>query len=437
MNEFEALYELSVPHSAEAEQSVIGSMLIDPSCITDVLGRTSIEDFYLPINRNVFNVISEMNHTGKKIDPVTVLDQMKKDGTYTDESQGYVLELMQVTPTAANVMKYVEILNNETMKRGLLNLTTEAANKVRNNEKPQNICSYIQGETEKLAESQTRSDLISSLDACTEFYNMLDEMSGSKRKPYVRSGYEQLDAILGGGFVNEGLYIIAARPGCGKTTLGLQIADRAAKSGIPTIFMSLEMSRFQITAKRVAVITGMSSNKITTGEVYDEEFKKIENACSELSDYPLAINRKPSATVDEIGFLARQVKGLGLVVVDYLGLIRNSAGKSLYEKATDTSNNLKRLARTLGVPIICLAQLNREVEGRGGKPRISDLRDSGAIEQDADGILLLHRNMEDIPENDYTPTELICTVGKNRHGKTGEMRFQFFLSSGRIFATRE
>lgn len=150
-------------------------MLIDPSCITDVLGRTSIEDFYLPINRNVFNVISGMNHTGKKIDPVTVLDQMKKDGTYTDESQGYVLELMQVTPTAASIMKYVEILNNETMKRGLLNLTTEAANKVRNNEKPQNICSYIQGETEKLAESQTRSDLISSLDACTEFYNMLDE----------------------------------------------------------------------------------------------------------------------------------------------------------------------------------------------------------------------------------------------------------------------
>ena len=128
---------------------------------------------------------------------------------------------------------------------------------------------------------------------------------------------------------------------------------------------------------------------------------------------------------------------MGLVVVDYLGLIRNSAGKSLYEKATDTSNNLKRLARTLGVPIICLAQLNREVEGRCGKPRISDLRDSGAIEQDADGILLLHRNMEDIPENDYTPTKLICTVGKNRHGKTGEMRFQFFLSSGRIFATRE
>ena len=150
MNEFEALYEQSVPHSAEAEQSVIGSMLIDPYCITDVLGRTSIEDFYLPINRNVFNVISGMNHTGKKIDPVTVLDQMKKDGTYTDESQGYALELMQVTPTAANVMKYVEILNNETMKRGLLNLTTEASNKVRNNEKPQNICSYIQGEAEKL-----------------------------------------------------------------------------------------------------------------------------------------------------------------------------------------------------------------------------------------------------------------------------------------------
>ena len=134
----------------------------------------------------------------------------------------------------------------------------------------------------------------------------------------------------------------------------------------------------------------------------------------------MAINRKPSATVDEIGFLARQVKGLGLVVVDYLGLIRNSAGKSLYEKATDTSNNLKRLARTLGVPIICLAQLNREVEGRGGKPRISDLRDSGAIEQDADIVMFLYR--DDYYNEDSEKRNIAeCIIAKNRHGETGKV----------------
>ena len=434
MNEYDELYELRIPHSHEAEQAVIGSLLIDPACAIDVLSRTNADDFYISKNREMFEAIYAMHQKGKTIDPVTVIDQMKRNGTYTDDTQGYMLELMQVTPTAAHVMKYVEILNRETMKRDVLTVSQNATMQIHDGENPQNVCSYLQGETEKIADKQIKGDLITSLDACNEFFNYLDGMTESK-KPYVKSGYEQLDFILGGGFANEGLYIIAARPGCGKTTLGLQIADKAAKAGTPTLFMSLEMSRNQITAKRIAVATGLNYNSVIMGEVYGDDCKKIAEACAELSDYPLVINRKPSATVDEIGFLAKQVKGLGLVVVDYLGLIRNNNGKSLYEKTTDTSNNLKRLARTLGVPVICLAQLNREVEGRNNsKPRISDLRDSGAIEQDADGILLLHRDMDNIPQNDYDPTELFCTVGKNRHGRTGEMSFSFFLSSGRIHA---
>lgn len=438
MSEFDEWVELRIPHSAEAEQAVIGSILIDPACITDVMCKTRVEDFYLPRNKDVFTAIYEMHSKGKTIDPVTVLDQMKRSGTYTDETQGYLLELMQVTPTAANVMKYVEILNGETMKRQLYEVTDYIKESVQGGMPAQYVCAYVQDKIADIGEARTGSELIDSVTACTEFFNYIDALSDGRRKPYVRSGYSLLDYTLGGGFMNGGLYILAARPGIGKTTIALQIADNIAKSGTPTLFMSLEMPKEQITAKRVAVHSGVNYTKVITGELESSEWKKVTDSCAALGEYPLTINRKPSATVDEIGFLARRVKGLGFIVIDYLGLIRNNNGKSQYEKITDTSNNLKRLSLTLGVPILCLAQLNREVEGRQtNKPRTSDLRDSGAIEQDADGILLLHRDLEDVSDDPSIPTELTCTIGKNRHGRTGEVKFMVFLSSGRIFAAKE
>ena len=201
------------------------------------------------------------------------------------------------------------------------------------------------------------------------------------------------------------------------------------------MFMTLEMSKEQITAKRIAVDAGVPYDNVFNGKLSPEEFSKVTAACSKLSEYPLEINRKPSASVSDIAFFAHQVKGLGLIVIDYLGLIQQERGKSLYEKVTETSNSLKRLARSLNVPILCLAQLNRESEGRlNKKPRVSDLRDSGAIEQDADGILLLYRDMENQPEDGIMPADLGCIVGKNRHGKTGEVPFLFYLPTGRIYS---
>lgn len=433
MNE---LYEqLVTPHNAEAEQAVIGSMLIDPACITDVMCKTCADDFYLEANKNIYETMRQMHFNGKRIDPVMVLDRMKPTAQDRAETQQYLMELMQVTPTAANVMKYVEILNSETMKRQLFGVTDYIKESIQSGMSVQHVCAYAQDKLGVVGEYKTGNELISSSDACHDLYGYLEAMADGKKKPYVKSGYGNMDYMLGGGFMNGGLYILAARPGVGKTTIGLQIADSVAKSGVPTLFMSLEMPKEQITAKRVAAQAGMNYTKIITGNLERDDWQKVSDSCSELGEYPLTINRKPSATVDEIGFLARRVKDLGFIVVDYLGLIRNNNGKSQYEKITDTSNNLKRLALTLGVPILCLAQLNREVEGRQtNKPRTSDLRDSGAIEQDADGILLLHRDMERAIEDDNIPAELTCNIGKNRHGRTGEVRFVFYLSTGRIFA---
>ena len=238
---------------------------------------------------------------------------------------------------------------------------------------------------------------------------------------------------MGGGFVPGSLNILAARPGCGKSTTALQIADKAAVSGIPTMFVSLEMEVEQLTAKRIAVESGISSNMLLLHQLSDEEYKKVEAATDVLRKRPLVISDRRSMSIGDVGVAVRQVKGCGLVVLDYMGLLRYEQGRTLYESVTRTSNELKRLARALKIPILCLCQLNREVESRkGAPPRLSDLRDSGAIEQDADSVLLLHQL-----EGDRLST-LICNVAKNRHGPAGaDVEFAWDKRTGRLYPTKQ
>lgn len=413
------------------ESAVLGSILIDPVPVLPLVrARITAEDFTLASYGDVFKAVCRLSDEGKAIDPITVIEQSKV-------SAELIVELMNSTPTAANVNVYIDGMVGEIMKRGLASVSDDITDKLNDGISAQDICVYIQDTTARIAEAHTTSELVTSIEACSDFYDYLSTTADGK-KNYVSTGYMDLDRTLGGGFMNEGFYILAARPGCGKTTISLQMADKVARAGKPTLFMSLEMSKRQITAKRIAIDAGVNYTRVLTGNVEAKEIQKISESCARLSEYPLTINRKPSASVEDISFLAHQVKNLEFIVIDYLGLIRSNYGRSLYEKTTDISSKLKGLSRQLGVPILCLAQLNREVENRqGGKPRISDLRDSGAIEQDADGILLLSRQMDEVLEGDSAATALTCTVGKNRHGRTGEVEFQFFPSSGRIYAVKE
>lgn len=412
----------------DPESGVIGSLILDPVPILPIIrAKLTAEDFSLSINKDIFIAACKLSDEAKVLDVITIRNEAKT-------STEYITELMTSTPTAAHIEAYINGLIKASMKRRLMNLSDDILTKLDENENPQDVCVYLQEESTKIAESQSTNDLISSVDACTEFYNYLNDISGTGKLPFVSTGYSLLDYILGGGLFEEGLYYVGARPGCGKTTLAIQIAEKVAKTDKAVMFMSLEMSKTQITAKRVAIDTGINYTKVLKCDLNDEEYRKVSESCAKLSKNPFVINRKPGASVDDIAFLAHQVKNLGLIVIDYLQLIRHKPGTKLYERVTDTSNRLKELSRSLGVPILCLAQLNREVEGRNNnKPRASDFRDSGAIEQDADGILLLHRDMDNLPNDDITPVELTCTVGKNRHGKMGELRFNFYLSSGRMY----
>ena len=255
-------------------------------------------------------------------------------------------------------------------------------------------------------------------------------------RAFVETGISDLDRILGGGLIREGLYILAARPGCGKTTLAAALADRMLERGRRVLFVSLEMSRKQLMARRVAADAGrVTAAQILRGELSEEERRAVGESLVKLAKRPLFFNRRTSLNTSEIQFLAKQNRA-DVVIIDYLGLMRHEAGKSLYERVTGTSNQLKRMARGLETPVLCLAQLNREVEGRQNQePRLSDLRDSGAIEQDADGVLLIHRPaIEDADE--YGPTPMEVTVAKNRHGRTGKIELNWYMRSGRILEVR-
>ena len=247
-----------------------------------------------------------------------------------------------------------------------------------------------------------------------------------------------LDKLLGGGMINSGLYLLAARPGMGKTTLALNIADRVAQAD-PVLFVSLEMDDEQLTAKRISRETGISSERLLMQPLNDQEYAQVAAATQKLSTLSFYTNKAPAVTVDDISALARSIGGLRLIVVDYFGKIApppDFRRSGRVEYTTENSGALKDLARSLKVPVLALCQLNREVEARQDKrPQLSDLRDTGALEQDADGVIFLYR--EDYYAAPGTidpniPSMMEVNLAKNRHGFVGKCEMAFSLASSRI-----
>ena len=409
------------------ENGVIGSLLIDPLPVLPIIRRKlSAGDFCDKNNRLIFQAACSLADEGKAVDVLTILEAAELN----EEGGRYAAELMQLTPTAANVETYIEGVLKRAQKDRLRQLCDELAELLLlPGSSTDALCTFMQRGLGDISESNTPSNSVGG-EALENYYSLLRDIDLGLVAPFIKSGYSELDEILGG-FAREGLYILAARPGMGKTTLGLQIADRVAKRGLSTLFVSLEMSQEQISAKRVAVLSGLPYRKLACAALDAGEYEKVCRACDILSKRPLRLNKKRSCTLEDIELTARQIPELAFLVIDYLGLIQNSRGSSLYEKMSDTSGGLKRLAMSLGIPILCLAQLNREVENRcGNEPKLSDLRDSGAIEQDADGVILLLGLTE--KEKLSGCGDIDCIVAKNRHGATGRAKLRWFLDSGRI-----
>ena len=423
--DMEAAMKRIPPHSAEAEQAVIGSMLIDPACIPDVLNKTKTDDFYLELNRDVFDTVSNMYIYGRAVDPVTVLDQMRVRGCIKDNSQNYLLELMQVTPTAANVMKYVDILREQSLLRALMRVGNDITGMVHDGlGEADTMLEAAERKIYALRQGRTIGGLEKISNVIQDVYNQISEMAATGVKlPGLPTGLHDLDsAILG---LNKGdLVLIASRPGMGKTSIALNIAMHVAKTSKKTVaIFSLEMSREQLAIRLLAGEGLVDAQKLLTGRLSASEWQRIGAAASTISETEMLIDDNPSLSVAEMNSQCRRLDNLGLVVIDYLQLMQSAgsghtyAGENRQQAVSDMSRMLKIMAKELNVPVICLSQLSRANESRADKrPVLSDLRESGAIEQDADIVIGLYRDGYYDPEC-ANPNDAEAKILKNRHGE--------------------
>ena len=431
-----------LPHSLEAEQAVLGSILIDSRCITDVIGIVNAEDFYLEQNRQIYQAIYTMFNFSQTIDPVTVLDKMKELGVYRDDSRSYILQLMDITPTAANAVRYANIVREKAMLRGLADAATEISQTVYEQiGTPAEILEVAEKKIYSLRKGERGDSLEHIGTTLHKVFDRLNELSESDSAiPGLSTGMRDLDTKING-LNRSDLVLLAARPAMGKTAFALNLCLNVAKKYNQTVAMfSLEMSREQLAMRLLSIESFVDSQKMATGKLSEDEWTKLCMASTALSQTGIRVDDNPSITVAEMNAKLRRVENLGLVIVDYLQLMQGSGygkgGDSRVNVVSDISRSLKIMAKELNVPVVCLSQLSRGPEGRTDKrPMLSDLRESGAIEQDADEVLFLYRD-EYYNENTEDKGIAECIVAKNRHGEVGTVKLQW-IPQYQTFTDRE
>ena len=438
----EQLMSRQQPHDLDAEQSVLGSILIDSRCVTDVIGVVQAEDFYLQQNQEIFEVIYTMFNYSLPIDPVTVLDKMRETGVYHDNSRDYIMQLMEITPTAANAVRYANIVREKAMLRSLSQAGVDITEMVQSQKgTPAEMLELAEKKIYSLRKGDRQDSLEHIGTILHKVYDRLNELAQSDSAiPGLSTGLRDLDGKING--LNKGnLLLVAARPAMGKTTFALNMALNVAKKYKKTVaFFSLEMSREELAMRLLSSESFVDSQKMATGKLTEEEWVKISMASSALSQTDIRVDDNGGITVAEMNAKLRRLDNLGLVVIDYLQLMQGSGhergNENRVQIVSDISRSLKIMAKDLGVPVVCLSQLNRAAEGRSDKrPVLSDLRESGSIEQDADCVMMLYR---DDYYNPNTEEKNIaeCIVAKNRHGEIGTVKLQW-LPQYVTFADRE
>ena len=441
----EELLGRQAPHSASAEQAVIGSMLIDTRCIPDVIERLKGAEFYIQQNRDIFETIYAMFSYGQTIDPITVLDQMKTRGVFRETSTAYIAELMRITPTAANVLEYAAIVSDRALLRNLATAADEINTLVyEGTGEAENMLEAAERKIYALRQGRVVGGLVPISTVVQTVYSNLSEAASSGQKiPGLSTGLNDLDRYILG--LNKGeLILIAARPGMGKTSIALNIAMNVAKkSGKTVAVFSLEMSREQLVSRLLAGEGLVPSQNLLTGQLNSDEWKRIAAAAQVLSATDMRIDDNPMLSVSDMNAQCRRISNLGLVVIDYLQLMQSAggdsrkyAGENRQQVVSDISRMLKIMAKELNVPVICLSQLSRASEGRPNKrPMLSDLRESGAIEQDADVVIGLYREGYYNAECEE-PNVSKAIVLKNRKGQTGTVKLAW-LAEYTTFAAYE
>ena len=438
----EELMHRQAPQSLEAEQAVLGSILIDSRCVSDVIGILQPQDFYLEQNREIYETIYTMFNFSQTIDPVTVLEKMRQLGVYHDTSRDYVQQLMEITPTAANAVRYAHIVRSKAMLRGLADASSDISQMVYDQVgTPEEILENAEKKIFTLRKGE-RSDSLEHIGVTLhKVFDRLTELSQSDSAiPGLSTGMRDLDKKING-LNKSDLVLLAARPAMGKTAFALNLCLNVAKKYNKTVaFFSLEMSREQLAMRLLSIESFVDGQKMATGKLSEDEWSKLCMASAALSQTDIRVDDNPSITVAEMNAKLRRVDNLGLVIVDYLQLMNGSGygkgGDNRVNVVSDISRSLKIMAKELNVPVVCLSQLSRGPESRTDKrPMLSDLRESGAIEQDADEVLFLYRD-EYYNENTEDKGVAECIVSKNRHGEVGTVKLQW-VPQYQTFADRE
>lgn len=419
---------LNMPYSEEAEKAVLGSVLLSPALADTVMDRLGAEDFWLTRNRDVFEAMKKLWASGSSIDIITVIDMLQRLGK--EESAGgleYLNELSMETPTAVNVEQYVTIVEEESTRRRLINvcaaITQEARAGAKDTEK------VLDDAERRIFEIAMRSS-VETVEPIAPIYarvfrniGRLMRMDGSNTG--LATGFYDLDHLTSG-LQNSDLIIIAGRPASGKSTLALNIATHAAlHEGATVAFFNLEMSKEQLVSRVISTETGVPLYNIRTGKVGSDELFAIAKGLNGVGDAKFLLDDTPGISVPELRSRCRRIKakyGLDLVIVDYLQLMQaNSRAESRVQAVSEMTRNLKILARELDVPLIVLSQLSREPDKRTDHtPLMSDLRESGSIEQDADIIMMLYRPAAYTDTEEYREHNNIAylNVVKHRNGET-------------------
>ncbi len=422
-----------VPHSAEAERAVIGSMLIDPRCVPAVLEKLKADEFYSKRNRDIYETMYAMFSYGQTVDPVTVLDQMKVRGVWDEGCENYMAEVMTLTPTAANVLEYAAIVRD----RALLRRLGEAADEINN------MIGEGSGEAEVLLEAAERKIYalrqgrnvggLTPVSAVVQ--TVFDEMNAAaasgNKFPGLPTGFPDLDRTILGLNASE-LVLVAGRPGMGKTSIALNMALHVGLTQGKTVAVfSLEMSREQLVLRLLSRAALVPLQNLLTGQLTDQQWRSVADAAQTLSATDIRIDDNPTLSVADMNAQCRRLNNLGMVCIDYLQLMQSSgsghnwSNESRTQAVSDISRMLKIMAKELNVPVVCASQLSRANESRTDKrPLLSDLRESGSIEQDADVVIGLYRDGYYNKECE-DPNLAEAIVLKNRKGQTGTVELRW------------
>ena len=429
---------LNLPYSLDAEQAVLGAILKEPECLPIVSDMLKIDHLYLPQHKAIYTAILNIDTIGGRIDPLVVLEELKKEGVYDDiGGKTYLMKIADAVPSTKNVESYIKIIIDKFYLRTLMLTAREILDATNNGtDSPDSLLDLAEQKIYDIrrGKNTTGPSRISDI-VMSDVFERLKKLGSADPKEKERyigipTGFSYLDKVLGGGFHRSDFIVVGARPAMGKTSFALNVARNIAMKGRKVLFFSLEMSKEQLAQRIISTEARIVSNKLRTGEITDSDWEKLGLALQNLVNCELYFDDTANINVPEMKARALRMKDVDCIVIDYLQLMSGTKRTdNRVAEVSEITRSLKMMAKDLDIPVVTCSQLSRGVAKNTGdhRPQMTDLRESGTIEQDADIVLMLHRedyynNNPDENENSETANIAEVIVGKNRHGSTENVK---------------